>query len=74
MLHAIAVSLVLGDHFPKIHGIIQIGPQSPINLAFRTMDMPATESTKGRNVRIIDPNSLKVTTTTMALVSLHPGG
>jgi oxalate decarboxylase len=49
-------------------------PQSPINFAFRTMDIPPTKSTKGGNVRIIDSSSFKVTTTTMALVTLHPGG
>ncbi len=49
-------------------------PQSPINFAFRTMDIPPTKSTKGGNVRIIDSNTFKVTTTAMAMVTLHPGG
>ncbi len=49
-------------------------PQSPINFAFRTMDIPPTKSTKGGNVRIIDSHTFKVSTTAMALVTLHPGG
>ena len=40
-------------------------PPSPINFAFRTMDMPVTKSTKGGNVRIVDSNTFKITTTTM---------
>jgi oxalate decarboxylase len=49
-------------------------PQSPMNFAFRTMDIPPTKSTKGGNVRIVDSNTFKVATTAMALVTLHPGG
>ena len=49
-------------------------PRSPINYAFRTLDMPETKSTKGGNVRIVDSSNFKVTTTSMALVTLHPGG
>jgi len=48
-------------------------PRSPINYAFRTLDMPATKTTRGGNVRIVDASNFKVTTTSMALVTLHPG-
>jgi oxalate decarboxylase len=49
-------------------------PRSPVNYAFRTLDMSPTKSTKGGDVRIVDSSNFKVTTTAMALVSLHPGG
>jgi oxalate decarboxylase len=49
-------------------------PRSPIDYAFRTLDMHATKSTKGGDVRIVDSSNFKVTTTSMALVTLHPGG
>jgi oxalate decarboxylase len=49
-------------------------PLSPINYAFRTLDVPPTKSTKGGDVRIVDSSNFKVTTTSMALVTLHPGG
>jgi oxalate decarboxylase len=48
--------------------------RSPINYAFRTLDMSPTKSTKGGDVRIVDSSNFKVTTTSMALVTLHPGG
>jgi oxalate decarboxylase len=48
--------------------------RSPINFAFRTLDMPATKSTKGGDVRVVDSSNFKVTTTSMALVTVHPGG
>jgi oxalate decarboxylase len=49
-------------------------PKSPRDFAFRTMEMPATKRTKGGEVRIVDSNTFKVSTTAMALVTLHPGG
>jgi oxalate decarboxylase len=49
-------------------------PRSPVDYTFRTLDMPATKSTKGGDVRIVDSNNFNVTTTSMALVTLHPGG
>jgi oxalate decarboxylase len=49
-------------------------PRSPVNYAFRTLDMAPTKSTKGGDVRIVDSSNFKVTTTSMALVTLHPGG
>jgi oxalate decarboxylase len=48
--------------------------KSPRDFAFRTMEMPATKSTKGGEVRIVDSSTFKVTTTTMAMVTVHPGG
>jgi oxalate decarboxylase len=48
--------------------------KSPQNLAFRTMEMPPTMKTKGGEVRIVDSSNFKVTTTAMALVTVHPGG
>jgi oxalate decarboxylase len=44
------------------------------DLAFRTMDMPPTKRTKGGEVRIVDSTKFKVTTTSMAMVTVHPGG
>jgi len=49
-------------------------PRSPINYAFRSLDVPPTKSTKGGDVRIVDSSNFKVTTTSMTLVTLHPGG
>jgi oxalate decarboxylase len=48
--------------------------KSPQNLAFRTMEMPPTLKTKGGEVRIVDSSNFKVSTTAMALVTVHPGG
>jgi oxalate decarboxylase len=44
------------------------------DFAFRTMEMPPTKRTKGGEVRIVDSTKFKVTTTSMALVTVHPGG
>src|SRR4026209_1462529 len=48
--------------------------KSPQNFAFRTMQMPPTLKTKGGEVRIVDSGNFKVSTTAMALVTVHPGG
>src|SRR5205807_3464551 len=48
--------------------------RSPQNLLFRTMEMPPTLKTKGGDVRIVDSSNFKVSTTAMALVTVHPGG
>src|SRR3989442_9242416 len=48
--------------------------RSPQNFAFRTMEMPPTLKTKGGDVRIVDSSNFKVSTTAMALVTVHPGG
>jgi oxalate decarboxylase len=48
--------------------------RSPQNFAFRTMEMPATKQTKGGEVRIVDSSKFKVATTSMAMVTVHPGG
>src|ERR1700720_1007429 len=48
--------------------------RSPQNLAFRTMEMPPTKKTKGGEVRVVDSSNFKVSTTAMALVTVHPGG
>src|SRR5439155_23366709 len=47
--------------------------KSPQNLAFRTMEMPPTLKMKGGDVRIVDSSNFKVSTTAMALVTVHPG-
>src|SRR6266404_3524406 len=44
------------------------------DFAFRTMEIPPTKQTKGGNVRIVDSSNFKVTTTAMAMVTVHPGG
>ena len=44
------------------------------DFAFRTMAMPPTKRTKGGEVRIVDSSTFKVSTTAMAMVTLHPGG
>jgi len=46
----------------------------PQNLVFRTMEMPPTKKTKGGEVRVVDSGNFKVSTTAMALVTVHPGG
>jgi oxalate decarboxylase len=48
--------------------------KSPKDFAFRTMEMPPTKQTKSGDVRIVDSRNFKVTTTSMALVTVHPGG
>jgi oxalate decarboxylase len=47
--------------------------KSPTDFAFRTMEMPPTKSNKGGEVRIVDSNQFKITTTSMAMVTVHPG-
>jgi len=49
-------------------------PPSSRDFAFRTTEMPATKRTKGGEVRIVDSTKFKVTTTSMAMVTVHPGG
>jgi oxalate decarboxylase len=48
--------------------------KSPRDFAFRTMEMPPTKQTKSGDVRIVDSRNFKVTTTSMALVTVKPGG
>jgi oxalate decarboxylase len=48
--------------------------KSSRDFAFRTMAGPPTKQTKGGEVRIVDSKNFKVTTTAMALVTVHPGG
>jgi oxalate decarboxylase len=48
--------------------------KSPQDFAFRTMDMPLTKQTKGGDIRIVDSKNFKVSTTAMAMVTVHPGG
>src|SRR5437762_3351002 len=48
--------------------------KSPKNFAFRTMEMPPTRRTKGGEVRVVDSSNFKVSTTAMAMVTVHPGG
>src|SRR5438445_1963900 len=49
--------------------------KSPMDFAFRTMEMPPTKRTKGGEVRIVDSSKFKVSTTVaMAMVTIHPGG
>jgi oxalate decarboxylase len=48
--------------------------KSPQDFAFRTMEMPPTRQTKGGDVRIVDSSKFKVSTTAMAMVTVHPGG
>jgi oxalate decarboxylase len=50
------------------------GGRSPHDLVFRTMQMQPTFKTKGGEVRVVDSGNFKVTTTAMALVTVHPGG
>jgi oxalate decarboxylase len=45
------------------------------DFAFRTMEMPPTNRTKGGEVRIVDSSTFKVSTNiAMAMVTLRPGG
>jgi oxalate decarboxylase len=49
--------------------------KSPLDFAFRTMEMPPTVHTKGGEVRIVDSSIFKVSTNVaMAMVTVHPGG
>jgi len=48
--------------------------KSPVDFAFRTMEMPPTKSTKGGEVRIVDSSNFNISTTAMAMVTIHPGG
>src|SRR6195256_2213242 len=48
--------------------------KSPEDFAFRTIQMPLTKQTKGGEVRIVDSSNFKVSTTAMAMVTVHPGG
>ena len=48
--------------------------RSPNDFAFRTMEIPPTKQTKGGEVRIVDSSNFKVTATSMAMVTVHPGG
>jgi oxalate decarboxylase len=48
--------------------------KSPKDFAFRTMEIPPTKQTKSGEVRIVDSRNFKVSTTAMALVTVHPGG
>jgi oxalate decarboxylase len=48
--------------------------KSPKDFAFRTMEIPPTKQTKSGEVRIVDSRNFKVTTTAMAMVTVHPGG
>ena len=51
----------------------KLGP-SPIDFAFRTMQFPPTKRNKSGEVRIIDANSFKISTTSAAIVTVKPGG
>jgi len=51
----------------------KLGP-SPIDFAFRTMQFPPTKRNKSGEVRIIDANTFKISTTSAALVTVKPGG
>ena len=48
--------------------------KSPKDFAFRTMEMPPTKQTMGGEVRVVDSSNFKVSTTAMAMVTIHPGG
>jgi oxalate decarboxylase len=48
--------------------------KSSEDFAFRTMDIPPAKTTKGGEVRIVDSSAFKLTQTTMAMVTLRPGG
>jgi oxalate decarboxylase len=48
--------------------------KSPNDFAFRTDQMKPTKQTKSGEVRIVDSRNFKVTTTSMALVTVKPGG
>jgi len=48
--------------------------KSPRDFGFRTMAGQPTKQTKGGEVRIVDSRNFKVTTTAMAMITVHPGG
>ena len=48
--------------------------KSPTEFAFQTDAMTPTKQTKGGEVHIVDSRNFKVSTTAMALVTVHPGG
>jgi len=49
--------------------------RSPVDFAFRTMEIPPTKLTKGGEVRIVDSSKFKASTNVaMAMVTVHPGG
>src|SRR5437764_87558 len=48
--------------------------KSPKDFAFRTMEMPPTKQTMGGEVRVVDSSNFKVSTTAMAMVTVHAGG
>jgi oxalate decarboxylase len=48
--------------------------KSPKDFGFRTMAGSPTKQTKGGEVRIVDSRNFKVTTTAMAMITVHPGG
>ena len=48
--------------------------KSPKDFVFRTMEMPPTKQTMGGEVRVVDSSNFKVSTTAMAMVTVHPGG
>src|ERR1700685_16438 len=50
-----------------------LGP-SPIDFAFRTLDMPPTKSNKSGDVRLIGSENFKIPTTSAAIVTVKPGG
>ena len=48
--------------------------KSPLDFSFRTDEMKATKQTKSGEVKIVDSTNFKVTTTTMAMITVRPGG
>src|SRR4029077_17170208 len=46
--------------------------KSPKDFGFRTMEIQPTKQTKGGEIRIVDSRNFKVTTTAMAMVTVHP--
>ena len=48
--------------------------KSPLDFSFRTDEMKPTKQTKSGEVKIVDSTNFKVTTTTMAMVTVRPGG
>ena len=48
--------------------------KSPTDFSFRTDEMKPTKQTKSGEVKIVDSTNFKVTTTSMAMVTVRPGG
>lgn len=48
--------------------------RSSRDFAFKTMEMPVTKRMKNGEVRIVDSSNFKVSTTALAMVTVHPGG